>query len=188
MCGNRPRFADVEPGTLTLSGGTVRGHLTKNVRAILAVDADGVPCDMTSLRRIADEAGVWLVIDAAQSLGARIGEGRASRLADAVVVSFTSRKSVCAGEGGAVLTANRELYERLVWWTQHPFRQRRAVDHEAQLGVERGRARIEIEGADEDPRFVDREGLCMQAGGGRTAQRGPFPVAPDARRQPPQFI
>lgn len=127
LCDNRVRFADVEPGTLTLDARALRARLTSRVRSVLAVDADGVPCDMVALRSVADEAGVPLVIDAAQSLGARIGDGPASRLADAVVVSFTSRKPVSAGEGGAVLTADRDLYERLIWWTQHPLRQRREL-------------------------------------------------------------
>lgn len=48
-----------------------------------------------------------------------------SHLADALVVSFTAGKTLCAGEGGAVLTNRRDIYEKLVWWTQHPHRQHR---------------------------------------------------------------
>jgi len=46
-------------------------------------------------------------------------------------------KTLCAGEGGAVLTNRRDIYEKLIWWTQHPHRQRRelalALDNEFAL-------------------------------------------------------
>jgi dTDP-4-amino-4,6-dideoxygalactose transaminase len=72
---------------------------------------------------LADEHGIWYVADAAQSLGAERNGMPASALADAWVVSFTTGKTLFAGEGGAVLTNNTELYQKLIWHTQHPSRQ-----------------------------------------------------------------
>ncbi|MFB2891614.1 DegT/DnrJ/EryC1/StrS family aminotransferase [Aerosakkonemataceae cyanobacterium BLCC-F50] len=125
--GNHPRFADIDPETLTLNPEAVEQQITPNTKAILAVDIFGHPSNTQALRQIADEYGLWYIADAAQSLGAYRDGMPASALADAIVVSFTVGKSVFAGEGGAILTDNAELYQKLVWLTQHPYRQKRDV-------------------------------------------------------------
>ena len=124
---NRPIFAEVDPQTLTLDPESVRQQITPHTRAILAVDIYGYPCNQASLRQIADEYGLWYIADAAQSLGAYREGIPASALADALVVSFTVGKTVFAGEGGAIITDNEELYQKLVWLTQHPYRQKRDI-------------------------------------------------------------
>jgi perosamine synthetase len=125
--GNRPVFADIDPHTLTLDPRPVRQAITSRTKAILAVDLFGIPADMAALRRLADEFGIWYIADAAQSLGAYRDGRPASSLADALVVSFTVGKTIFAGEGGAVLTNHDALYEKLLWYTQHPERQRREL-------------------------------------------------------------
>lgn len=129
VLGNSPRFADVDPVTLGLDPDSVRGRAKacRRLGALLAVDLHGVPSDTAGLRAVANELGVPYVADAAQSLGARIGARHASFEADVLVTSFTSGKTLFAGEGGAVLTNDRGLYERLLRLGQHPYRQRRQV-------------------------------------------------------------
>jgi dTDP-4-amino-4,6-dideoxygalactose transaminase len=121
------RFADIEHDSLTLAPQAACRALTPACRAILGVDLFGVPCDDEGLRAIADRRGLWLVVDGAQSFGARIDGRAAGTLADALVVSFTSGKALDGGEGGAVLTNHRHLYERLIWHSQHPYRQKREL-------------------------------------------------------------
>jgi perosamine synthetase len=124
MLGNRPIFADINPHSLGLDPGSARCYMNTKIKAILAVDIYGIPCDTKEIRKLADEFGVWYVADAAQSMGATFNGLKASSLADALVVSFTTGKAVFAGEGGAILTNNDDLYEKLVWHTQHPMRQK----------------------------------------------------------------
>ncbi len=124
---NQPIFADIDPMTLTLSPESVSTVISRKTKAILGVDIFGSPCDSKALRKIADEHGLWYIADCAQSLGA-FRDGRpASCDADALVVSFTTGKAVFAGEGGAVVTNNTDLYHKLLWFTQHPLRQRREL-------------------------------------------------------------
>jgi len=125
MLGNCPVFADIDPQTLTLAPEAIPRCITPRTKAILAVDIFGNPADMRGLRRVADEHELWYIADAAQSLGSRRNGAPASSLADALVVSFTIGKTLCAGEGGAILTNHVALYEKLIWYTQHPARQRR---------------------------------------------------------------
>lgn len=121
---NKVLFADIEGNMLTIDPESVRKLITSKTCAILSVDIYGVPCDSESLRKIADKYGIWYIADACQSFGAYRNGNPASSLADAVVISFTTGKPLFSGEGGAILTNNMELYEKLLWYTQHPLRQR----------------------------------------------------------------
>ena len=123
--GCRPVFADIDPRTLTLDPHSVAQRITARTGAILAVDIDGTPCDSVALRKIADDHGLWYIADAAQSLGATMGGCPGSVNADALVVSFTTGKTLDVGEGGAVVTPHTWLHRSLIWHTQHPHRQAR---------------------------------------------------------------
>lgn len=125
LLGNKVIFADVEPSTLTLDCKSVRRCITPRTRAILSVDIFGNPSHTDALRKLCDEYQIWYIADAAQSLGAYRNGKPASCMADALVVSFSPSKSLFAGEGGAVMTNNSELYQKMIWHTQHPARQRR---------------------------------------------------------------
>jgi perosamine synthetase len=121
---NHLNFADVD-ASLNLDPEAVRAALTPRTRAILTLDFNGFPSNMTALRKVANEHRLLLIADAAQSAGALLDGAPAIRGADAAVLSFTTGKTVATGEGGAVLTDRRDLYERIVCLTQHPLRQKR---------------------------------------------------------------
>jgi perosamine synthetase len=125
LLGYHPQFVELDLFTQTLCPEAVRRAITPNTKAILAVDLFGNPSDTKALREIADEFGLWYIADAAQSFGGSRSGLPASALADAIVVSFTVGKSLFAGEGGAIVTDNEELYQKAVWFSQHPDRQRR---------------------------------------------------------------
>ena len=121
---NRLRFADVDVG-LNIEAEAVRAAVTPRSRAILSLDFNGTPANIPALRKVADDCNLVLLVDAAQSAGATIGNSPATKGADAAIISFTFGKTIAAGEGGAILTDSRELYGRLIALTQHPLRQKR---------------------------------------------------------------
>jgi len=83
-------------------------------RAIIAVDLFGQPADYDQLRQIADEHGLLLVSDAAQSYGGAIGERRVGSLGDYTTTSFFPAKPLgCYGDGGAVFTDDAEKADLL---------------------------------------------------------------------------
>jgi len=125
--GCRLSFADLDPTTLTLDPESVARRVTPQTRAVLSVDTDGVPTDDEALRRLADEHGLAYVADCARSLGARRHGRPAGTRAHAVVLSFTHGKTLDLGEGGAVLTDDDGLYERLLLYGQHPLRQKKEL-------------------------------------------------------------
>jgi len=125
--GCRVAFADLEPEGLTPDPEAVRRLIDPQTRAILSVDADGFPADDDRLRQLADEHGLLYVYDGARSLGA-LRHGRpAGTRAHVLVLSFTHGKLLDVGEGGALLTDDDRLYERLLRLSQHPLRQKREL-------------------------------------------------------------
>lgn len=97
------------------------------IKAVIGVDLGGFPHDMQAIRTICDRYNIFYLADAAQSLGAYRNEKPASALADAIVVSFGARKTLSAGEGAAIITDDRILFERIVEQSQHPFRQQKEI-------------------------------------------------------------
>ncbi len=115
--GATPDFADINPDTYTIDVKKLEEKIIfysqqkKNVKAVVAVDFAGLPCDWKKLRNLADKYHFQLVNDNCHALGAEIdGDiGYACKYADIVNMSFHPVKHITTGEGGAILTNNKEL-------------------------------------------------------------------------------
>jgi dTDP-4-amino-4,6-dideoxygalactose transaminase len=114
MAGATPVFVDVDPGTQTMDPARAAEAIGPATRAIVPVHLYGRCADVTALRDLADEHGLWLVEDVCQAHGARVGERCAGTLGHAGCFSFYPTKNLGAyGDGGAVVTDDGELAERL---------------------------------------------------------------------------
>lgn len=111
--GARPRFADIDPATLTLDPDAVKRAATERTRVLLPVDYAGLPCDYDPLLGLARERGWTVIADAAHSFGGAYRGRPVGALADMTMLSFHPAKLVTCGEGGAVLTDRADLAERL---------------------------------------------------------------------------
>lgn len=111
--GARPVFADVEAETYGLDPTHVREVVGDDTAAIVPVHYAGCPCRIDDLREIAREHDLVLIEDAAEAQGAQFGGRHVGTFGDAGVLSFCQNKVVTTGEGGAVLTDDDELAERL---------------------------------------------------------------------------
>lgn len=112
-----PVFADINPDTLNLDPAAAEAAITERTAAIIAVHIGGMPCDMEALSDLARRHGLKLIEDCAQAHGAEYGGRRVGALGDAGCFSFQSSKNITAGEGGAVVTDDDELYGRA--WSIH---------------------------------------------------------------------
>lgn len=110
--GGTPVFVDIRVDTLNLDEALVEEAITERTRAVLPVHYAGVPCEMEKICAVAERAGVAVVEDAAQALGARIRGRPAGSLGDLAAVSFHETKNVISGEGGALLINNERFVER----------------------------------------------------------------------------
>lgn len=111
--GARPIFADIEEKTLGLDPADVEKKITKRTKAIIAVHYGGCPCQIKELRKIADEHGLILIEDAAEAFGAMISRKKVGTFGDSAIFSFCQNKIISTGEGGAVVTNSKEIYEKL---------------------------------------------------------------------------
>lgn len=115
---------------------SVERLLTPQTKAVVASDWNGRPHDMFSLRTICNRSGVIYLADASQSYGNTRNGLPASSLADALILSFGPGKGLFCGEGGAILTSDDNLYERLVATIQHPERYGREFNLDLQTDMQ----------------------------------------------------
>ncbi len=113
-CGARPVFADINPHTYNIDPASIRAHITPRTKAVVAVDFTGQAVELDEIRAICREHNLILIEDAAHSIGTRYHGQPIGSIADLTAFSFHPVKTVTAGEGGAVTTNSRALYEKLV--------------------------------------------------------------------------
>lgn len=114
LAGARPVFVDVEPDTLNIDPEAVRAAITPRTKAILAVHLYGQCANVTGLKKVADEAGLPLIEDCAQSIGATWEGTPCGSVGLAGTTSFYPSKNLGApGEGGMIWTKDEALAAKL---------------------------------------------------------------------------
>lgn len=109
----KPVFAEIEEETYGLSPEDVKTRISPKTKAIIPVHIGGLPCHIRELREIADDHGILLIEDAAESLGANINGKKVGTFGDAAMFSFCGNKAITTGEGGVIVTDSRSIYEKL---------------------------------------------------------------------------
>ena len=117
--GLKPVFADICSDTFNIDPENIRRKVTGDTRAIIYVDYAGHPCDIKAIREIADEFDLYLIEDACHAIGAEYDGRKVGNFADLTIFSFHPVKHITTGEGGAVVTDNEDLYERLQLLRNH---------------------------------------------------------------------
>ncbi len=118
-CGARPVFADIDDRTYNIDPQSVLAHVTPRTRAVVAVDYTGQSTQIDELRQICKKYNLLLITDGAHSIGTRYKGQPTGSLADLTTFSFHPVKTVTAGEGGAVLTNDPALYQKLLLYRSH---------------------------------------------------------------------
>ncbi len=111
--GARPVFVDVEPDTGNIDASRVDKAITKKTKAILPVHLYGLMADMKALRDIADKHSLSIVEDAAHCIEGEREGVRPGQLSAAACFSFYATKNITCGEGGALVTKDSLLNEKL---------------------------------------------------------------------------
>jgi dTDP-4-amino-4,6-dideoxygalactose transaminase len=120
LLGATPVFTDVDADTFNIDPAAIPATLRTardlglTPRAILAVDLFGQPADYDAILPLAEEAGLFVVCDAAQSFGASLNGRRVGQLGAVTATSFFPAKPLgCYGDGGALFTDDDELADAL---------------------------------------------------------------------------
>jgi dTDP-4-amino-4,6-dideoxygalactose transaminase len=105
-------FADIQPDTANIDPQAVEAAITPRTKAIVAVDYAGHPADLDELRAIADRHKIYLIEDAAHSIGSIYKGRQVGSIADITTFSFFPTKNMTTAEGGAVASINPDLLLR----------------------------------------------------------------------------
>lgn len=109
----RPVFADIDPLTLNLNPESVARAITPRTRAIIVVHTFGCPADLDPILRIAAQHGLRVIEDACEAIGAEYRGRPVGGLGDLGVFGFYPNKPITTGEGGMVVTPDRQLAETI---------------------------------------------------------------------------
>jgi dTDP-4-amino-4,6-dideoxygalactose transaminase len=115
--GGVPIFVDVLDDTYNIDPASVQEALTERTRAVIAVHIGGQPADLDALGELLADRDIALIEDAAQAHGAAWKGRKIGAIGDLGTFSFQASKNLTAGEGGAVISNNRELADRA--WSHH---------------------------------------------------------------------
>lgn len=119
-----PVFVDVDE-SLNLDPGDLERVMDDEVKAIIAVSILGNPVDMDPVMAFARKHGLYVIEDVAQSCGAKYKGAYTGTIGDIGVFSFQMNKVITAGEGGALVTRDPQLFDRAVrYHDQGMFRQK----------------------------------------------------------------
>lgn len=126
-CGADVDFVDIDEKTYNMSAVALEEKLRRARRdnslpkVVIPVHLAGQSCDMARIKELSEEYGFTVIEDASHALGADYLDTKVGSCAfsDMTVFSFHPVKIVTTGEGGMILTNNRELYERLILFRSH---------------------------------------------------------------------
>jgi len=120
LCGAKPVFVDCHPVSYNLDPEKIEAAITTKTKAIVAVHLYGQPADMDALNEIAAKHKLHIVEDAAQAHLAEYKGTKVGGLSDVTSFSFYPGKNLGAyGEGGAVVTNNDELAQKIKLVREH---------------------------------------------------------------------
>ena len=121
----KPVFVDVDPATFCIDVAKIRAAITPKTKAIVPVHLYGQSCDMEEIMKIAQEFNLYVVEDNAQAIGATVtfSDGTVHKTGTIGHVGctsfFPSKNLGCYGDGGAIMTKNTLLADRIKMIANH---------------------------------------------------------------------
>lgn len=127
LLGLKPVFVDIEPNTFLLNPSLIESSISNKTKVILPVHLFGQCCDMTSINIIAKKYNLFIVEDAAQSLGSQCLYQKnnnkmkySGTIGQIGITSFYPSKNLgCYGDGGAVFSQNRQIAKKIKLLANH---------------------------------------------------------------------
>jgi len=153
LLGARPVLIDTLPGVPVPDPAQLQAALTDRTRAVIVSHLHGLSCDIASIVSIASERGIPVIEDACQVIGGVYGGRRAGTTGDVSIFSFGGSKLITAGRGGALLTSNPAIAQRVQLWQQrgneaYPLSEMQAAVLLPQLQLLEPRTVLRMAGAD----------------------------------------
>lgn len=112
-CGAKPVFVDSDEETFNMDISDVESKITSKTKAIMPVHLYGLPCNMQEIKQIAEKHGLYIIEDAAEAVGAKIGHQKVGSFGTVSSFSFFGNKIITSGEGGMVITDDESVYNKM---------------------------------------------------------------------------
>jgi len=116
--GCRPVFCDIDEDTLLIDVNKIESLITRNTKAIIAMDYAGQQCDYSKIKEICIKYNLVFILDACHSLGNIFSFG-INPDPDIICYSFHPVKHITTGEGGAALTNDYVYHQRIKSFRNH---------------------------------------------------------------------
>jgi len=114
LVGAKPIFIDCDPETLLVTPELIREAITERTKAIIPVHMYGQMCDIKAIKQIIPSGQkIAIIEDCAHSFEAKLNGERPGKYSDAAIFSFYATKNVTCGEGGAIITNDSNLFDRI---------------------------------------------------------------------------
>ena len=110
--GATPVFCDIDENSFNMDPAQIEPSSRHEPKAIIPVHIGGNLCDMDAIGKIANRHGLYVIEDAAHAHGSEWKGQRAGTLGIAGSFSMQGSKTLSAGEGGMIVTNDRDLYHR----------------------------------------------------------------------------
>ncbi|MGB7395156.1 MAG: DegT/DnrJ/EryC1/StrS family aminotransferase [Pricia sp.] len=108
-----PIFVDIDPETLCIDTQKIESKITDKTSAIMATHVYGIPCDVVGIKRLAEEHNLKTIYDAAHAFGVKVKGKSIFEYGTISTVSFHATKIFHTVEGGAVITNDADLSEKV---------------------------------------------------------------------------
>jgi len=118
MCSAKPVFVDIDE-TYNINPNLIESKITKKTKAILTVDLYGQACDYEKIKGIARKYNLKIISDSSQAIGAQYKNKPIAKWVDVACFSFYATKNILMGEGGALVTDHKNIYEFARRFRQH---------------------------------------------------------------------
>lgn len=111
--GAKPIFVDIETETWNINPDLIESKITPNTKAIIIANIYGVLPNLKKINEICSKYDLYLIEDAAESLGAEYDGVKSGNIGTISTFSFFGNKTITTGEGGMVLTNDESLYDKI---------------------------------------------------------------------------
>lgn len=132
FCGADVKFADIEKDTANIDPRQIAKHISAKTKAVIPVHFAGQSCDMASIYDLAKKHNLYVIEDAAHAIGSEYKNTKVGscRYSDMTVFSFHPVKTITTCEGGAVMTNNEDLYQKLCAFRAHGMHKDGEMQHD----------------------------------------------------------
>jgi dTDP-4-amino-4,6-dideoxygalactose transaminase len=114
LVGAKPVFIDCDPDTLLITPELIKPVITEKTKAVIPVHMYGQMCDIKAIKEVLPTGqNISIIEDCAHSFEAKFNGERPGKYSNAAIFSFYATKNVTCGEGGAIITNDSKLYNRI---------------------------------------------------------------------------